>query len=105
MSRTFRRKNQQHDYEWVLIDWKSGGGVNHTLRLDPRSSLGRKALAHYHSDNEVTMGSSAPRWYRKAYDHRLRTRNNRQMRKWLAEPAFDLIFEASHRHNANYSWR
>jgi hypothetical protein len=26
------------------------------------------------------------------------------MRKWLADPAFDPIFEASHRHDANYSW-
>jgi hypothetical protein len=26
------------------------------------------------------------------------------MRKWLADPAVDPIFEASHRHDANYSW-
>lgn len=83
MSRTFRRKNQQHDYEWVLIEWKSRIPGVRSPRHDPRSALGRKAIALYHSDSQITMSSSAPRWYRKVYDHRLRTRNNRQMSKWV----------------------
>jgi hypothetical protein len=103
MSRTFRRKNQHHDYEWILIDWKLRiSGVRSPLN-DPRSILGRKAIAHCHSDSQITMSSSAPRRCCKAYDNRLSTRNDRQMRKWLAEPAFDSIFKASHRHDANYS--
>ena len=104
MSRTLRRKNQQHDYVWVLIDWRSRIPGMQYPRYDSRSALGQKAIARYHSDRQVTMGRTAPRSYRKAYDHRLRTRNDRQMRKWLADPAFDPIFEASHRHDANYSW-
>lgn len=104
MSRTFRRKNQQHDYEWVLIDWKSRTPGVRSPRHDPRSMLGRKAIAHYHSDSQMTMRSAAPHWYRKVYDHRLRTRNNRQMSKWFRDPEFDPVFEVSHRHDANYSW-
>ena len=104
MSRTFRRKNQQHDYEWVLIDWKSRiPGIRYP-RHDPQSTLGRKAIALYHSDSQMTMRSTAPHWYRKVYDHQLRTHNNRQMRRWLKDPEFAPIFETSHRHDANYSW-
>ena len=65
MSRTFRRKNQQHEYVWVA--------------------------------------SSAPRWYRKVFEHRRRTRNNRVMRLWLKGLA-DPVFEVRHRHDANWSW-
>ena len=42
--------------------------------------------------------------FQELYDHRLRTHNNRQMRRWLEDPEFDPVFEASHRHDANYSW-
>jgi hypothetical protein len=104
MSRTYRRKNQQHDYEWVLIDWKAHIPGAQYPRHDPRSALGRKAIARYHSDSQMTMRSTAPRWYRKVYDHQLRTHNNRQMGRSLKDPEFAPIFEASHRHDANYSW-
>lgn len=104
MSRTYRRKNQQHDYEWVLIDWQSRIPGIRSPRHDPQSALGRKAIAHYHSDSQITMRSAPPRWYRKSYDHRLRTRNNRQMRRWLQDVEFDPVFEASHWHDASYSW-
>lgn len=104
MSRTYRRKNQQHDYEWVLIDWQSRIPGIRSPRHDPQSGLGRKAIAHYHSDSQMTMRSTAPRWYRKVYDHQLRSHNNRQMRRWLEDAEFDPVLEASHRHDANYSW-
>jgi hypothetical protein len=55
------------------------------------------------SDAQVTMGSSAPRWYRKAFEHRCCSRNNRVMRLWL-EGLADPIFEVRHRHDANWSW-
>ena len=104
MSHTLRRKNQQHDCDWVLVDWRSCiPGVQYPSH-DSRSALGQKVIAHYHSHSQITMGSAAPRWYRKVYDHRLRTRNNRQMRKWLEDLEFDPVFEACHRHDANYSW-
>ena len=103
MSRTLRRKNQQHEYVWVLRDWNAFFGERSAIRLSPKSRAGRKAIAIFHSDAQVTMNSSAPRWYRKGFERRRRTRNNRVMRLWLsglAEP----IFEARHRHDANWSW-
>jgi len=103
MSRTFRRKNQFHEYAWVLKDWniflKGGPSILH----DRNSPAGRKAIAIFHSDAQVTMASSAPRWYRRAFEHRRRTRNNRVMRLWLKGLA-DPLFEARHRHDANWSW-
>jgi hypothetical protein len=104
MSRTIRRKNQQHEYLWVLKDWELffSGGLS--VRYDQHSLAGRKAIAIFHSDKEVTMGSSAPRWYRKIFDRQRRTRNNREMRKWLNNPSFDPAFECRHRHDANWAW-
>ena len=40
MSRTLRRKNQQHEYDWVLIDWNSSFPGVQYLRHDSKSVLG-----------------------------------------------------------------
>jgi len=50
------------------------------------------------------MRSTAPRWYRRLYDHQLRTMNERQLRRWLANPGYDPIQQVRHRHSANWSW-
>jgi len=104
MSRTFRRKNQQHEYRWVLKDWDLFfcGGL--CILHDRNSSAGRKAIAIFHSDKEVTMGSAAPRWYRRTFERRRRTRNERMMRQWLCNHGFDPVFEVNHKHDANWSW-
>ena len=104
MARTFRRKRERHEYYWVLHDWESRLPFGHWVQLDPRSKAGRKAIAHFHSDKTVTMRGSAPRWYRKAFDHRIRSANDRMLRRWLADPEFDPVFRAWHNHDANWSW-
>jgi len=45
MSRTFRRKNQQHEYVWVLKDWKASFRERAAVRHSPHSRAGRKAIA------------------------------------------------------------
>jgi hypothetical protein len=104
MSRTFRRKRERHEYYWVLHDWEAKLPYGHWVQLDPKSRKGRKAIAHFHSDKMVTMGGSAPRWYRRVSDHRIRTRNDRMLRRWLSDPEFDPVFRARHNHDANWSW-
>jgi hypothetical protein len=104
MARTFRRKRERHEYYWVLHDWESRLPFGHWVQLDPRSTAGRKAIARFHSDRETTLRSSAPRWYRKVFDHRIRTANDRMLRRWLADSAFDPVFRAWHKHDANWSW-
>ena len=104
MSRTFRSKNQQHKYLWVLKDWEIYLMGGPSIRHDPHSLSGRKAIAFFHSDKNVIMGDSAELWYRKKYDHQCLTRNNRVMKQCLDGRDFDPFFEVWHKHEANYSW-
>lgn len=104
MARTFRRKQERHEYYWVLHDWESKLPYGQWVQLDLQSKAGRRAIARFHSDKTVTVGSSAPRCYRKVFDRRIRTANNRMLRRWLADPEFDPVFRAWHKHDANWSW-
>lgn len=103
MSRTYRRRRHRYEYRWVLRDWADAPFFS-PLLIDPRSNEGRRALARFHSDNEITLRSTAPRWYRKTFDRRLRTFNDKQLRRWLANPEYDPVMQARHRHCANWSW-
>jgi hypothetical protein len=104
MARTFRRRRERHEYRWVLRAFDLQGLYPHRVQIDPRSKAGRKAIALYHSDKIVTMGGSAPRWFRKVSDHRIRTVNDRMFRRWLADPSFDPVFRVWHKHDANWAW-
>ncbi len=104
MSRTYRRRGHRYEYRWVLRDWKAGAPLGAPMLLDPRLQAGRRAIVRFHSDAETTMRSTAPRWYRKVFDRRLRTFNARQLRRWLADPSFDPVVQAWHRRNANWTW-
>jgi hypothetical protein len=103
MSRTYRRRGERHEYSWVLRDWECVAPGART-QLDRHSKAGRRALARFHSDAEVTMGSTAPRWYSRRFDYRIRRVNERELRRWLADPGYDPVFQARHRHSANWSW-
>jgi len=104
MSRTYRRRGQRHEYRWVLRDWKWSNFVLVPVPIDARSKEGRCAIARFHSDAESTLRSAAPRWYRRIYDHRLRTLNCREFRHSLDDPGYDPVFQVRHRHSANWSW-
>ncbi len=104
MSRTYRRRGQTHEYRWVLRDRSGATPWWAYALLDRHSREGHRAIARFHSDTEITMRSSAPRWYRRAFDHRLRTMNDRQLRRWLADPGYDPVMQIRHRHDANWSW-
>jgi hypothetical protein len=104
MSRTYRRRGERHDYGWVLQNsgWVSGTLVR--FQIDPRSREGQRAIARFHSDAFWTLRSTAPRWYRRIFDHRQRTLNARQLRRWLDDPGYDPVLEIRHRHRANWAW-
>ena len=102
MSRTFRRRTERHEYSWVLRDRESRWPV--VRKLNAHSREGRKAIARFHSDANVTMRSSAPAWYRKHFNRRIDTLNARMLRRWLADSGFDPVFDIKHRHCANWSW-
>ena len=50
MSRTYRRRGQRHDYDWVLLDYRWVSGVLIPFLIDARSKEGRRAIARFHSD-------------------------------------------------------
>ena len=102
MSRTYRRRGQRHEYDWVLFDLRPGPSLY--AKLDPRSREGRRVIARFHSDKEVGWGAAAPRWYRKMFDRRLRTFNNKQLRRWLADPEYDPVMLVRHRYSASWAW-
>ena len=104
MSRTYRRRQHDYEYRWVLRDRKNSPFPGAFLLFDRHSQAGRRAIARFHSDSEVTLRSSAPRWYRKIFDHKLRIFNDQQLRRWLANSAYDPVFEPNHHHRANWSW-
>lgn len=104
MSRTYRRRRHRYEYCWVLRDWNTASLFCTPAILDRRSKEGRLAIARFHSDSETTMRGSAPRWYRKFFDRRLRHFNDRQLRRWLDDPAYDPVMQPWHLHGANWSW-
>jgi hypothetical protein len=89
MSRTYRRRGERHDYDWVLRDYRWVGSAPVPFLIDSRSREGRRTIARFHSDACWTFRSTAPRWYRRIFDHRQQTLNRRQLRRWLADPSYD----------------
>lgn len=104
MSRTYRRRGQRQEYVWVLRDYRWDGRALVPLLIEASSKEGRRAIARFHSDAYWTLRSTAPRWYRRIFDHRLRTVNRKELRRWIDDPGHDPVFQARHRHNANWSW-
>ena len=104
MSRTYRRRSQRHEYRWVLREFEWVDGRLVPTHLEARSREGRKAIARFHSDSHATMAGSPPRWYRRIFDHRMRTLNANELRRWLGDPGYDPVFHGRHRHSAAWSW-
>ena len=104
MSRTYRRRGARHEYDWLLRDYRWINGALAPFCIEARSREGRRAIARFHSDAFWTLRSTAPRWYRRIFDHHLRTEAVRQLRRWLVNPGYDPVFNVRHRHSANWSW-
>lgn len=102
MARTFRRRGCSYDHAWILRDRSASDGTFN--RIDPQSRQRRRALARYHCDATVTLGKTAPRWYRKVGDRRIRMHNRAELNRWLRNPDFDPVFQDWHKHEANWSW-
>ena len=104
MARTCRRQRERHEYSWVLRSWKFGLPRGASGGLDPTSAAGRKAIALFHADGTSGMSGTASRWFRKVSDHRIRTVNDRSLRRWISDPGFDPVFQDWHKHEANWNW-
>ena len=105
MSRTYRRKSERHEYRWVLREWTFAPGYLVRVDLHRHSPGGRRLIARFHSDAQVTMKGGPPRWFRRLFKRRQRNANTHQVLKWLADPRHDPIMVARHRNSARWAWR
>lgn len=104
MSRTYRRRGERHEYRWVLREWVFESGRRTPVLLDRHSPEGRRAIARFHSDAQITMHGGVPRWFRRIFKKRQRNANTRQLLRWLADPGYDPVMNARHRSSAKWAW-
>jgi len=104
MSRTYRRKDARHEYRWVLLELTLEPGRLKRILLDRNSAAGRRAIARFHSDAQRTMKGGVPHWFCRIFKKRQRNANMRELSRWLADPAYDPVMTARHRHSAKWAW-
>jgi len=104
MSRTYRRRGERHEYRWVLCDWTFESGYLQRVEFDRNSPEGRRAIARFHSDCQVTMAGSAPRWFRRLFKRRQRNANAKELLMWIADPSYAPQLIARHRNSAKWAW-
>jgi hypothetical protein len=104
MSRTYRRRGERHEYGWVLREWTFEAGHVKRVMLERNSPDGRRAIARFHSDAQVTMKGGVPRWFRRIFKRRQREANTRQLLRWLADPGYEPVMSARHRNSAKWAW-
>ena len=104
MSRTYRRRSERHEYLWVLREWTFERGYFEPVLLDRNSLEGRRAIARFHSDAQVTMNGGAPRWFRRLFKRRHREADARELLRWLSDPGYEPMMNARHRNSARWAW-
>jgi hypothetical protein len=108
MSRTYRRKNQYHDYRWVLLDYarpveSQAQCMFLEIHIAANSAVGRKRLAKYHSDHAFVFGQ-APRQFRKVFKRRQRKEHRLNIFRWLKNPEYAVQCDLRTRHSATWAW-
>jgi len=108
MSRTYRRKNQTHDYRWVLRDYARPAGSHSRFMLVPvdipaSSQEGRKRLAKYHSDHACVYGQ-APRHFRKLFKRSQRMEHRLEIARGLKDSEYPVQCDPRTRHSATWAW-
>jgi hypothetical protein len=104
MSRTYRRRSERCEYRWVLREWTFASGTLVPVALDRRSPEGRRAIARFHSDAEVTMKGGVPRWFRRIFKRRQRNANTRELLHWLSDKGYEPLMNVRHRSSAKWAW-
>lgn len=104
MSRTYRRRGEYQEYRWVLRDWSAGSIFEPPVLFDRQSSEARRAISRFHSDAESTTKGGVPHWFCRIFKRRQRNANTRELLRWLADPGYDPMTQARHRHTAKWSW-
>lgn len=108
MSRTYRRQagNAAIGRTDVLCEdgYDEEAGCWRPRYIDRHSPEGKKALARYCSDANVTMAMPPPKDFRLAYQKALRQSYRQAIHRWWREPDCEPLCQANHRHSAAYAW-
>jgi len=104
MSRTYRRRGERHEYCWVLREFVFEAGCLTRIAMDRASPVGRRAIARFHSEAEVTMKGGVPHWFRRLFKRRQRNANARELLRWLADSGHDPVMNVRHRSSAKWAW-
>ena len=111
MSRTYRRKNETRDYDWVLRDFfslKELPSVSdyekiqlyHSkyvwVHFSKWSDRGKKLIRKYHSDAGTTNHKEpGPCWFRNAFVERPnRRKSNREIKKFMLDTEYEVIIDS-----------
>ena len=108
MSRTYRRKNHNHDYRWVLRDYArlvepQTRFMLVAVDIPARSPEGKKRIAKYHSDHASVYGQ-APHFVRKLFTRRLRMAHRLEIAHWLKNSEHPVQCDPRTRHSATWAW-
>ena len=108
MSRTYRRKNQNHDYRWVLRHYVHSAEPQSrfiliAVDIPASSAQGRKRLAKFHSDHAFVFGQ-APRHFRKSFKRSQRMGHRLDIARWLKDPEYPVQCDPRTRHSATWAW-
>ena len=76
MARTYRRRQEKHEYRWVLSDVRRLPGLRwRRVSIDRHAPEGRRRLARFHSDAH-RPSCRVPAWYRHNDERVKRHREN-----------------------------
>lgn len=92
MSRTYRRKNEKHEYRWVLRNWDVWPWCSNYTKYDAHSKEGIKALAEFHADWYRSFREPGPAWFRNMFTERPQRREaKRQIKKFMLDKEYEVI--------------
>jgi hypothetical protein len=96
MSRTIRRKNETHEYYWILRDWIFSSSLLMRNIIDPQSNSGKKRLAKFHSDAGTTKCKEpGPKWFRNLMTERPQRRYAKnELRKFILDTEHIVILNS-----------
>ena len=92
MSRTRRRIGAE--YRYILPS---------TDTTVPMTDEDRLWAIRFHSDHYPNWGSP-PREFVRLYKRKMNRHNDRMLRRWLLDPAFDPVFDIKTYHRAQWAW-
>lgn len=93
MSKTYRRKQDNGDYRWLLVDYTYNRAyILEKIHIEKTSEEGKKRLINYHSDAYKPFKEPGPHAYRNLYTERPQRRESkREIRKFMLDEEYEVL--------------